>query len=172
MDKLTVINSLFTTLARSEEQLHPDATLLPNFPRGIQLNSHTCGSVSTFIILNYFGKSDNYPKVERQLGTDEDGTSPSDIKRVFKKYGLKVSTKTNMTIRDLNAAINNGSPVLISICDDEHYAVVYGYSRTHVFVMNSSLDASDDGVGSIKVAVPRKEFLGYWDKWGIVVSRK
>lgn len=171
MIKQTVIDTLFTTLARSEEQLHPDATFLPNFPRCIQLNSHTCGSVSTFIILNYFGKSDNYPKVERQLGTDKDGTSPSDIKRVFKKYGLKVTTNAEMTIRVLKRAIDNGSPVLISICDDEHYAVVYGYSRTHIFVMNSSLDASVEGVGSMKCCISKWEFLDFWDHWGIVVSR-
>lgn len=168
----SVIDTLFTTIARAEEKLHPDAVLLQNFPRKIQRNSFSCGAISTYIILEYFGISVSYNKVFRLLGTDQDGTAAYDIKRTFKKFGLKSRTNARMRIGGLKKAINKGCPVLISICSDEHYAVVYGYSKTHIFVMNSSLDASDEGVGSIKVSVPKSEFLGYWDRWGIVVSRK
>jgi ABC-type bacteriocin/lantibiotic exporter with double-glycine peptidase domain len=119
--------------------------------------------------LKYFNKRCIHESVEQQPGADEDGTSPLDIKQAMKKVGLKVTTKTKMIIRDVKSAIDKGSPVLISICSDEHYAVIYGYSTTHIFVMNSSLDASEDGVGSLKCAVPLSEFKGYWDRWDIVV---
>jgi ABC-type bacteriocin/lantibiotic exporter with double-glycine peptidase domain len=172
MNKKIVIDSLFTSMARAEEKLHPNAVLLDNFPRRIQRNSYSCGAISVFIILEYFGISVSYNKVFRLLGTDQDGTAAWDIKNTLKKYGLRVKTNAQMTVRNLKTAIDSESPVLISICLDEHYAVVYGYSRNHIFVMNSSLDASDEGVGSIKVAVPRRDFLDYWDRWGIIVSRK
>lgn len=169
--KISVIDRLMTSMARAEEKLHPDAVLLSFFPRRIQRNAYSCGAISVFIILEYFGISVSYNKVFRLLGTDQDGTAAWDIKNTFKKFGMKVKTNAQMEVRDLKTAIDNGSPVLISICSDEHYAVAYGYSRTHIFVMNSSLDASDDGVGSIKCAVPKREFLEYWDHWGIIVSR-
>lgn len=172
MSKQQLIDTLFTSLARGEEKLYPDAKILPDFPRSIQLNSYSCGSRSVFVILKYFNKRCTYESIERQLSTDEDGTSPSDIKRVFKKYGLKVTTKAKMTIRDLKNAINKCSPVLISICSDEHYIVIFGFNRTHIFAMNSSLDSSEDGVGSLKCAVPLSEFKDYWDRWGIIVSNK
>jgi ABC-type bacteriocin/lantibiotic exporter with double-glycine peptidase domain len=170
--QISVFDRLMTSMARAEEKLHPDAVLLSFFPRRIQRNAFSCGAISVFIILEYFGIPVSYNKVFRLLGTDQDGTAASEIKRTFKKFGLNATTNVRMGIGELKKAINKGSPVLISICEDEHYAVVYGYSRTHIFVMNSSLDASDEGVGSIKVAVPRREFLDYWDRWGIIVSRK
>jgi ABC-type bacteriocin/lantibiotic exporter with double-glycine peptidase domain len=171
MKQHSVIDTLFTSMARAEEQLHSDAVLLKNFPRRIQRNSYSCGAISAYIILEYFGISVSYNKVFRLLGTDQDGTAAWDIKNTFKKFGLRATTNAHMKIRDLKNAINKGSPVLISICSDEHYCVVHGYNQTHIFVMNSSLDASDEGVGSIKCAIPKKEFLDFWDHWGIVVSR-
>lgn len=172
MKNHTALDKILTALARSEEKLHPTATLLPQFPRRIQPNYYTCGAISVQIILKYFGIRRSLGTVCRYLGTDSDGTDVADIIATFKRYGLHTMTNARLTLKVLSKAIQTGSPVLISICDGEHYAVVYGVSRTHIFVMNSSLDASDDGVGSIKVAVPRKEFLGYWDRWGIIVSRK
>lgn len=167
MNKQTVINTLFTTLARSEEQLHPTATLLLDFPRSIQLDFYSCGAKSTYMILKYFGKKCTHESVERQLGTETDGTSPSDIKRVLKKHGLKIHMNTDMGIRDLKAAIKSGSPVLVSVNDGWHYSVIYGFSKTHVFVMNPSLGE----MGSIKVAVSKSEWREIFDRWGVVVSK-
>ncbi|KAB2967366.1 cysteine peptidase family C39 domain-containing protein [Zoogloea sp.] len=172
MKNHTALDKILTALARSEEKLHPTATLPPHFPRRIQPTDYTCGAISVQIILEYFGFHPSLHAVCRHLGTDSDGTDVADIKATFKKYGLKTKTYARMTVKDLTRAIKSDCPVLISICDGEHYCVVYGYSRTHVFVMNSSLDASKDGVGAKTVAVPRREFGGYWDRWGIVVSRK
>lgn len=167
MNKQSVIDALFTSLARSEELLHPTATVLPDFPRSIQLDFYSCGAKSTYMILKYFGKNCTHESVERQLGTTSDGTSPSDIKRVLKKYGLKVQVNAKMTFRDIRKAINNGSPVLVSVNDGWHYSVVYGYSDTHIFVMNPSLGE----MGSMKVAVSKSDWRDVFDSWGIVVSQ-
>jgi hypothetical protein len=70
----------------------------------------------------------------------------------------------------LKAAINNGHPVLVTLYDSEHYAVVYGYSSSHMFVMNSSVDISDGGVGHLRCAVRKDRFRKVWDKWGLEVS--
>ena len=155
------IDKLFTSLARIEEQLYPNAVILPHFPRSIQLDYYSCGAKSTYMILKYYGKRCTSDSVEKQLGTDEDGTSPSDIKRVLRKYGLQTHTDTNMNLRDLKASINAGSPILVSLYDGWHYSVVYGYSNKHVFVMNPS---------SLKCAVGLSEWRRSWDRWGIIVN--
>lgn len=168
MNKQTVIDTLFTTLARSEEQLHTDAILLLNFPRSIQLDYYSCGAKSTYMVLNYFGKRCTHESVEKQLGTTIEGTSRNSIKRVLKKYGLNIQVKSNMGMRDLKSAIKAGSPVIVSLYDNWHYSVVYGFSNTHVFVMNPSLRE----MGSFKVAVSKSEWREMFDRWSVIVSRK
>jgi predicted double-glycine peptidase len=166
MNRQHVVDALFTSLARTEERLHPDAILLPNFPRSIQLDYYSCGAKSTYMVLKYFGKCCTPESVERELDTDEDGTSPSDIKRVLRKHGLKVHVNTDMGLRDLRKAISAGSPVLVSLYEGWHYSVVYGYLDKYIFVMNPSLCE----MGSLKVAVTLSEWRKIFDRWGVVVG--
>jgi predicted double-glycine peptidase len=158
---------MFTAMARSEEQLHPHAVVLPGFPRSIQLDGYSCGAKSTYMILKYFGRSCTATSVEAELRTDEDGTSSTDIKPRLRKHGLKVHVNANMGLRDLKAAINAGSPVLVSLYDGWHYSVVYGYSPGYVFVMNPSLGS----MGSVKCAVGLAEWRRMFDGWGVVVKQ-
>jgi len=160
-----IIDTLATTAARIEALAHPDAVILP-FPRSIQLDTYSCGAHAVYAILKYFRKRCTYTTVEKQLRTDTDGTSVSDIKRVFRQYNLKCRR-----LRDLKTAIKNGCPVLVTLYDAEHYAVVYGYSATHIWVMNSSLDFTEDGVGSLGCAVRKDRFKKIWDKWGIEIAQ-
>ena len=71
-------------------------------------------------------------------------------------------------MRDLTLAIDDGSPILISTHDSWHYSVVFGYSSTHVFVMNPAVIGE---CGSLWCRLPKKEFLAEWDSWGIVGQR-
>ncbi len=166
MNTQQIVDTIFTRLARIEEQFHPSAILLPNFPRSIQLDYYSCGAKSTYMVLKHFGKPCTHESVERQLGTTTEGTSPADIKRILKKFGLNVRVNSDMGIHDLKKAIIAGSPVLVSIHDGWHYSVVYGISSSHIFVMNPSLGE----MGSIKVAVSKSEWREIFDRWGVVVS--
>ena len=162
-----VVDAVFTTLARTEEQLHPHAVALPGFPRSIQLDGYSCGAKSTYMILRYFGIPCTAASVERWLGTTADGTSPVDIKRVLRKHGLKAVIHVRMNLRDLKAAINAGSPVLVSLYKGEHYSVLFGHSPGHVFVMNPSLGS----MGSLKCAVRLAAWQKMFDRWGIIIKR-
>ena len=165
-----IIDAIATTAARIEALKYPDAIILPNFPRSVQLDSYSCGAKSVYCILKYFGKRCTPESVERLLDTDEDGTGLSEIKRVLKRYGLTYRTLRKPGLRDLKVAIDDDCPILISLYDGEHYAVVYGYSSSHMFVMNSSLDFTEEGVGSLRCAVSKDQFRRMWGRWGIVVS--
>jgi ABC-type bacteriocin/lantibiotic exporter with double-glycine peptidase domain len=93
------IDKLFTSLARIEEQLYTKAVILHHFPRSIQLDYYSCGAKSTYMILKHFGKRCSSDSVEKQLGTDEDGASPNDIKRVLRKYGLSIHLNSKMGLQ-------------------------------------------------------------------------
>jgi ABC-type bacteriocin/lantibiotic exporter with double-glycine peptidase domain len=166
-----IIDAIATTVARIETFTYPNAVTLPNFPRSIQLDEYSCGAKSVYCILQYYRKLCTPGSVERLLQTDSDGTDVSDIKRVLKRHGLKCRTLRKPGLRDLRAAIDNDCPIFVSLYDGEHYAVVYGYSSGHIFVMNPSLDFTEEGVGSLRCAVGKDQFRRMWDKWGIVVSQ-
>ena len=164
-----IIDAIATTVARIEILTHTDATILPNFPRALQLDSYSCGAKSVYCILQYFDRQCTLESVEEQLHTDENGTDVSDIKRVLKRYGLAFQILRKPGLRDLKAAIDDDCPVLISLCNGSHYSVVYGYSDSHIFVSNPSLNILT-GFGSIRCAIPNAEFRRVWDRWGIVVN--
>ena len=165
-----VVDFLASLGAEVETLIHPDAVTLPGFPRSIQLlDSYSCGAKSVFTIMHYYGKHCTPKSVEEQLHTDEDGTSVSDIKRVLKRYGLAFQTLRNPGLRDLKAAINNACPVLISLYDGAHYSVIYGFSDSHIFVSNPSLNILT-GYGSIRCAITNAEFRKIWDKYAVIVS--
>jgi ABC-type bacteriocin/lantibiotic exporter with double-glycine peptidase domain len=153
-----IIDTIATTAAKIEALTYPDAVILPGFKRSLQLDSYSCGTHAVFAILKYFRIRCTYSNVEKQLHTDKDGTNVSDINRVFRQYNLKCRR-----LRDLKSSINNGHPVLVTLYDSEHYAVVVGYSCSHIFVMNSSLDFTENGVGSIGCAIHKDRFKKIWD---------
>jgi ABC-type bacteriocin/lantibiotic exporter with double-glycine peptidase domain len=159
-----VVDFLASIGAETEALIHPDAIILSNFPRSIQLDSFSCGAKSVYCILQYYDRQCTPESVEEQLNTDKDGTAVSDIKRVFRQYHLNCRT-----LRDLKAAIDDDCPVLISLYDGSHYSIIYGYSDSHIFVSNPSLNVLT-GYGSMRCAIPNAEFRREWDRWGIIVS--
>ncbi len=164
-----IVDFLASICADAETILHPDAVILPNFPRSLQLDSYSCGAKSIYCILQYYDKQCTPDSVERLLKTDEDGTSVRDIKRVFRQYHLNCRTLKRPGLRDLKAAINNDCPVLITLNDGEHYSVVFGYTDSHIFVSNPSLNILT-GYGSIRCVISNAEFKKIWDKWAVVIS--
>jgi ABC-type bacteriocin/lantibiotic exporter with double-glycine peptidase domain len=161
-----IIDAIATTAARIEALTHPNAIILPNFTRSIQLDSYSCGAHSVYTILKYFRKHCTTVTVEKQLGTDEDGTSTNNIKRVLRTYGLNIRVNTKMNMWALKETINTGSSVLVSLYEGWHYSVVYRYSSKHIFIMNPSLGS----MGSLFCAVRKDRFRRIWDRYGIVVS--
>ena len=79
-----IVDALATAAPRLEESSYKDAVILPNFPRSIQLDYHSCGAKAAYSILLYDKKKCIYKSVEGDLKTDADGTSVMEIRRVFK----------------------------------------------------------------------------------------
>ncbi len=157
---LRLVDTLAKVAARIEESAYPNAVILPDFPRSIQLDRYSCGAKSLYTILRYYNKRCTPLSVERELHTTWEGTSIPNIKRVLKKHGLKYRKITN-----LKSAIDDGHPVLVSTHGHWHYSVCYGYSSHYFFVMNPSLGE----MGRIFCAVRKKKFKRVWDEWALEI---
>jgi len=155
-----IVDTLTTAAAHIEEFAYPNATILRNLPKSLQLDHYSCGAKSLYTILRYYSKRCTPLSVEREPHTTYEGTSISDIKRVLKQHGLKYRK-----IRDLKGAIDKGHPVLLSLYDHWHYSVVCGYSSSHYFIMNPSLGE----MGSLSCAVRKKKFKRMWDGWALEI---
>jgi len=148
------------------EELDPNATVLPNIFRSLQLDPFSCGLQSVFVILNYYRKKTTPGKLKKELQTDWSGTALPDIERVFKKYGLKVRIIRRAKMKHLISAIDAECPVLISTLNGGHWAVVYGYSQSHIYLCDPSL------ITNLWCRIPKEEFQEQWDNWGMVVDSK
>jgi ABC-type bacteriocin/lantibiotic exporter with double-glycine peptidase domain len=119
------------------------------------------------MILRYYGKRCTVKSVEKALRTDFEGTGVDDIKKVLAKHGLVCQEKKQCRVSNLIDAVDDGSPILISTHRSWHYEVVYGYSKSHIFVANSAILGD---CGSLWCRIPRKTFNRAFDCWGIIVS--
>jgi predicted double-glycine peptidase len=93
----------------------PENTIpLPQFR---QSDGETCGVDSLMSVLAYYGLGDdpNEKDLRKELGTTyADGTEPGKIQSVAEKYGLNAEIKDHMTIDDLAAIVNKGTPVMVT----------------------------------------------------------
>ncbi len=169
LDPQRTVDLLVNILKNIEEVVYQNdkAVVLSNFPRTIQLDGWTCGARSVYSILRYFGKRCTVQSVEKDLRTDLSGTDVGDIKKVLQKHHLKPVEKKKCRLSDLRKAIDDGNPVLISLDDFSHYSVCFGYSNSHVFVMNPAVLGAS---GNIWCRVLNREFTDSFDHWGIIVS--
>ena len=62
--------------------------------------------------------------------------------------------------------VEQGYPALISLDEGGHWAVVYGYSRGHIFVSDSSLRTG------LCCRMPVTWFQKQWDGWMMAVRQK
>jgi ABC-type bacteriocin/lantibiotic exporter with double-glycine peptidase domain len=157
-----IVEALATTVAHLEEVASPHASILPDFPRSIQLDGYSCGAKSVYTILRCYNKHCTPLSVERELQMKHEGTSIINIKRVLKQHRLKYRK-----IRGLKSAINDGHPALVSLFDHLHYSAIYGYSKSDYFVINPSLGA----MGSLRCTVSEKKFRQIWDNWALEIRR-
>ena len=159
------LDSVYNVAKAAEETLDPSSVVLKGFPRSLQLDSFSCGAQSVFSILKYFGKAKSCRNTQKELHTTQDGTDLDNIRKLFKKRGL-ITKRINMpTIAKIKKAINNGWPLLISLYDDAHYSVIYGYGRNSIYM-------ADPMALKSLCRIPLKEFREDWDRWAMIVKLK
>lgn len=150
-----------------EERCTGNEAVLLDVKRSVQADGYSCGTQSAFMVLRYYGRARSIEAVTHQLGTDEDGTNSIAIIRLLRKRRLVPVVKRRASIRDLRRALRGGSPVIVSLDDGGHWAVVYGCAPDKIFLADPSL------ARGIRVGIPVARFRQRWnDRWAIVVHKK
>jgi ABC-type bacteriocin/lantibiotic exporter with double-glycine peptidase domain len=168
-----VIDFLASISADAEEALFPGAVILDGFERSIQLDKWSCGAHCAYMILKFHGKARSLKNVQKEVGTDEDGTDPEMLKRLFRKRGLSVYEFEQRSLAKLERAIDRGSPILthISTRKVNHWVVVYGYGDGHIWVADPSLNVLEHPQ-RVWCRQTRSSFRSRWKGYGIIVGKK
>ena len=161
-----IVDFVYNCVKDIEEVLSADSVVL-KMKRSIQLDSYSCGAQSVYMILNYYDKDKTLNEIKESVNTNEsDGTDTKQILDYLVSNGLDVQVNESGAISSIQAAIGKGYPVLITVDDGDHWAVVYGYSNDGIFVLDSSRSRflNQWGYG---------EFIKRWDEnWIAVVKEK
>jgi predicted double-glycine peptidase len=91
-------------------------------------------------------------------------TSIGAIRQVLRQRGLTTKILADARLQDLQRAINQGHPVIVSTDEGGHWSVVYGYSTRHIFVSDPSL-----GTG-LRCRMPVARFRKRWDRWMMAMT--
>lgn len=144
-----------------------------DFPTSRQHNENSCGCAAVQSMLMYYGIDESLDDLEKELKTDENGTSYRNMVKSFRKRKLKVEYGT-MNKTQLKEYISSKIPVIILIqayknnenkpytltsYRDGHYVTVIGYSTRRFILEDPSLN---NELGYIL----NKELDVRWHGWG------
>ncbi len=144
--------------------------LLSAVPDVRQSTSYSCGAAALQAVLAYWGTSEREDRLMSRLRTSpEQGTSPDNILRVAREFGLEAELREGMTIAELESALEAGRTVIVDIqawrgrpdksweetWDDGHYVVLVGRDASNFYFEDPSL------LGS-RGFIPKAELPGRW----------
>jgi predicted double-glycine peptidase len=146
-------------------------TVKENFikvPHTRQATDHTCGVAALQSVLGYYVEPIREDNLAKQIGAAYEGVKYTAIADFARSKGLHVEVRLNMTLADLQRAIDQKRPVIVAIqawrdnpgdwakeWDDGHYVVAIGYDRENIYFM-------DPSVLDNYAFIPVPEFLDRW----------
>ncbi len=144
--------------------------LLEGVPDVRQSTNYSCGAAALQAVLAYWGTSEREDRLMARLSTSpEQGTSPDNIIRVAREFGLTAVLKEGLGLPDLEAALREGFTVIVDLqawreskaapwtetWDDGHYIVLLGADEANLYFEDPSL------LGA-RGSIPKAEFLDRW----------
>jgi predicted double-glycine peptidase len=123
---------------RAEEIVRSSAgdRYLSKSPRKLQADTFSCGAQGALAVA----------RMLRRLGTDDEGTTDAALRRLFRRYGFRGRPVTEGARSDLDRAIDDGSPVIVSVDRrSPHCAIVYGIGPGRVYIADPSVKRSVSG---------------------------
>lgn len=166
-----LVASLVYASLKGESASPGKPNLLP-VPIIRQATNFSCGSASLLSVLYYWNATNEGElALHGPLQTHPDfGTHPVTITEHAKSLGLKAELKTNVSIQEIESAINLGEPVIVGfqawgndldkqdysvVWDSGHYSVIVGYDKTMLYFMDPVLATS---YGKLT----KQDFLNRW----------
>ena len=166
----TVIGSNISIM--DNNNLSQNNTKLLDVPDVRQPSDYSSGPTSLQAVLSYYGMDINVDElINMTNSTPENGTNPENLAEAARKMGFNAEIKQNMTMKDLQGYLNQGTPVIVDVqawknnttnvqsWTDEveygHYMVVIGIDNENVYL-------EDPAVLGSKGYISNLEFVERW----------
>jgi ABC-type bacteriocin/lantibiotic exporter with double-glycine peptidase domain len=119
---------------------------IPKFPQVKQIFDYDCGAKSLEAAFLYYGLDEDYEKIMRVAGTDENGTTVNGMERALRKFKFDFHS-ARMTILDLKRYLRKKIPVILllqawpdekikdwsDVWTEGHYVVAVGANKKKVY---------------------------------------
>jgi uncharacterized protein len=150
--------------------LSQNNTTLLNVPNVIEPNNYSSGPASLQAVLSYYGMDMNADELINMTNCTVNGTAPGNIANVATNLGFSATVKQNMTLKDLQQYMIQGTPIIVDAqawknnstnqnwTDDQnnsHYMVVIGIDNQNVYFEDPTV------IGS-RGYISNQEFLDRW----------
>lgn len=173
---------------------------IPNVPFHYQENKYYSGPAALQMIFDFYGENISQQEIAEVARTHPNVTYTDELRRAahfsnmstsagqempqnitgysLRKLGYGAFEKSGLTVPDLQAAIRNNYPVVVSTWYDaskqnSHYRVVVGYNLTHIKLHDPWNKMAWGGAhGGPSIAMNYTAFLTLWnqsDFWGLLV---
>lgn len=168
-------------LTKILKEEHYDIIKLIEFPEFRQAFTYDCGATAFQAFLAFFGIDEDEETVMKELGTNEEqGTTVINIGKVAReKYGLKVASRSNLTIEQVKKLIDKGFPVLMLVqawpdteekidwkneWNEGHYVVAIGYTKDKMIF--------EDPSEIVRDYIPFDELEDRWHDFDLIDGKK
>ena len=152
--------------------LSQNNTKLLDVPDVRQPSDYSSGATSLQAVLSYYGMDINADELINMTNTTpENATSPENLADAARKMGFNAEIKQNMTLKDLQGYLNQGTPIIVDVqawksnttnvqnwtddIVDGHYMVVIGIDDENVYL-------EDPAVLGSRGYISNQEFLERW----------
>lgn len=95
---------------------------------------YTCGPACLRMVLAYLGIIKTEKEVAEACGTNELGTTSTQLSAGFQRFGVRASSVKNANIDDLKQEITEGRPVIVLIDPSHIYGGISGFGHFIVIV--------------------------------------
>lgn len=159
---LTWVGAIFPSLGPSDAKgfVGTDAV-----QRTLQRDTYTCGVHAVRAVLRMHRQNPSFDRLEQELGTTDEGTSPNAMIRCLRRRGFSVGERWKMSLGELRKQLDRGRLVL-AFTDEVHVLLVHGMDDTYVYVADSSPRYA------MLRRLPRRLFYRRWDRAGLIVYKR
>lgn len=149
----------------------PDSAIHIDLPDVTQQKEFSCGAACLRSICQYFKVGEDAEKdyIKSLKATSKDGTSPEEIVKCSKDWGLLVKSQENMSIEKLIDYVEKKVPVICAIQawgkpkyyerkESGHYVIAIGFDDKNIYFMDPYIQE--------RGALEKGKFMERWEDTG------
>lgn len=166
---LVVVPMAISSTILEENNITQNNTTLLNVPDVREPANYTSGPTSLQAVLAYYGTDATLSQLVNQTNTTENGTLPENIAQAARDHGFTAELKENMTLKDLQDNINQGTPTIVLVqaggnnntgnwtntTGENRYMVVVGMDDQNMYL-------EDPAILGSRGYIPLQEFMDRW----------